>query len=168
MKKQILIIFVLVVLIIIASVFDLTNLYEPKPEIKTPKVLEIFDVELKDVLKKPHWYTEKLIKVKGYYHLSFENSSLYKKPNFRDAIWVELLTSDTITYMLGNDVEKKTGDDFPQVKNIFKSDKYVEVTGLFDEKEKGHEGGYKGTLKDIIGFRVLTKLDSTDFQDILN
>ena len=162
------IIFVLVVLIIIASIFDLTNLYEPKIEIKTPKVLEIFDVELKDVLKKPHWYNEKLIKVKGFYRLAFENSSLFIQPNFHEAIWIELLTSDTITYTLGNDIIKRTGDDFPQVKNIFNSVKYVEVIGLFDEKEKGHEGGYKGTLKDIKGFIVLTKLDSTDFKDILN
>jgi hypothetical protein len=156
----------LAVLIILASVFDMTNLYKPSPEVKTPKVLEIFDVELKDVLKKPHWYNEKLIKVKGFYRLAFENSSLFIQPNFRDAIWIELLTSDTITYTLGNDIIKRTGDDFPQVKNIFNSVKYVEVIGLFDEKEKGHEGGYKGTLKDIVSFKILTKVDSIDFIDI--
>ena len=149
-------------MIIIAMNIDLTRFYyNSDKEHKTKKTLEIFDVNLNDVLMKPHLYNNKVIKVKGYYHISFENSSLAPIKNSFNAIWVELLTNDTIIYKLNNKEIKQTLEKYFWRKNNFFNEKYVEVIGLFDNKDKGHMNAFKGTIKDLKEFRILSELDSS-------
>ena len=136
----------------------MTKFYSSE-EKRTPKVVEITDVKFQDVLNKPHWYNHKIIRVKGYYHFSFENSSLSPQKNSNEAIWVELLTSDTITFTSNNSIVKKTLDNSNiSLQNNNELDgKYVEVVGMFDDKDLGHMEGYIGTIKKLSDFIILTK-----------
>jgi len=162
MKKYSIIIIVLVVLIVIAMIIDMTKLYSSDEKVIS-KTVETFDVELEDVLNKPQLYSDKIIKVKGYYHTGFEKSSLSTINDSQNAIWIELLTTDTIIFTLNNQTHKIIIEDSPfEDSNIF-NDRFIEVVGRFDDKDKGHEEGYIGTIKELVYFKILTELDSSNY-----
>ena len=86
-------------------------------------------VAFQDILKTPSEYDGKLIETRGYLVHEFENSALYATQNWRgtQGIWITP----------GADV--RTARDRA-------NHHYVVVTGVYDAKDRGHLGGFEGTL----------------------
>jgi hypothetical protein len=93
---------------------------------------EAEEVDFKSLKTNTKKYENKLISIKGFYILSFENVALYQTKydadnfNTNKGIWI----NDTLS-----------NEKLEKLKNS-----YVRVSGIFSTKRKGHLNQYIGTI----------------------
>ncbi|MGI9101351.1 MAG: hypothetical protein ACR2IF_02800 [Terriglobales bacterium] len=138
---------------IICSAAILCCAQETSPHLPTGRILP--SVSLMQLIVTPEKYDKKVVVVKGYVSLEFEDYGLYFS---RDDY--EHLTGSNGVWL---DFEPGVLKDKTQIKEL--QGRYVLVEGVFDAKSFGHMGSFAGTLRRIT--RIQVSLNRADLQRML-
>ena len=102
-------------------------------------------VTINKVMQNPNLYNNKKIEIEGFFYFGFEDVSISEtiKSSQKERIWIKF------NYFNKGFKDNKGNFLFENDKMKSYLGKKIKIKGVYDSKNNGHLGLYKGTIKDI-------------------